>query len=202
MAEPSLIHASENGDRWHLVREPGADRASVRHEANPASGGHVTVTEVEAFLGAGRSGPEHAALRRVLGEPGGAGGQARRARDGGAMAGGPSGAAAFGGEVAAAAGADGGGGAMRDEDLAGIERVAWLYMEGMHACDPGRLNAAFHPTARVQGYRGAEWRSLTREQFVAYASSPTPPGSGRAGRRASPSTCASSRSTAPAVRRW
>ena len=60
---------------------------------------------------------------------------------------------------------------MRDEDLAGIERVAWLYMEGMHACDPEKLNAAFHPTARVQGYRGAEWRSLTREQFVSYAAS-------------------------------
>ena len=58
---------------------------------------------------------------------------------------------------------------MRDEDLAAIEEVAWLYMEGMHACDPERLNAAFHPTARVQGYRGAEWRSLTRDEFVAYA---------------------------------
>ena len=58
---------------------------------------------------------------------------------------------------------------MRDEDLAGIERVAWLYMEGMHACDPEKLNAAFHPTARVQGYRGAEWRSPIREQFVSFA---------------------------------
>lgn len=58
---------------------------------------------------------------------------------------------------------------MRDEDLAGIERVAWLYMEGMYACDPEKLNAAFHPTARIQGYRGAEWRGLTREQFVSFA---------------------------------
>ena len=58
---------------------------------------------------------------------------------------------------------------MRDEDLAGIERAAWLYMDGMHACDPEKLKAAFHPTARVQGYRGAEWRSLTREQFASYA---------------------------------
>ncbi len=58
---------------------------------------------------------------------------------------------------------------MRDDDLAAIERVCRLYMEGMHACDPEKLNAAFHPTARIQGYRGAEWRSLTREQFVSYA---------------------------------
>ncbi len=58
---------------------------------------------------------------------------------------------------------------MRDDDLAAIERVCRLYMEGMHACDPEKLNAAFHPTARIQGHRGAEWRSLTREQFVSYA---------------------------------
>lgn len=58
---------------------------------------------------------------------------------------------------------------MRDEDIGAIERVCRLYMEGMYACDPEKLNAAFHPTARIQGYRGAEWRSLTREQFVSYA---------------------------------
>lgn len=57
---------------------------------------------------------------------------------------------------------------MRDEDLDAIERVAWLYMDGMHACDAALLNAAFHPTARIQGYRGTEWRGLTREQFVGY----------------------------------
>ena len=57
---------------------------------------------------------------------------------------------------------------MRDEDLDAIERVAWLYMDGMHECDPAKLDAAFHPTARIQGYRGAEWRGLTREEFVGY----------------------------------
>lgn len=58
---------------------------------------------------------------------------------------------------------------MQDRDLAEIERIAWLYMEGMYACDEAKLNAAFHPTARIQGYRGAEWRGLTREQFVSFA---------------------------------
>ncbi|MGG5820192.1 nuclear transport factor 2 family protein [Falsiroseomonas sp. HW251] len=58
---------------------------------------------------------------------------------------------------------------MRDEDLAAIERTACLYMQGMHEADAAKLNAAFHPTARIQGYRGGEWRSLTREQFVSYA---------------------------------
>ena len=60
---------------------------------------------------------------------------------------------------------------MKDEDIGAIERVCRLYMEGMHACDGEKLHAAFHPTARIQGYRGAEWRSLTREQFVSYAAS-------------------------------
>ncbi len=63
---------------------------------------------------------------------------------------------------------------MRDDDLAAIERVCRLYMEGMHACDPEKLNAAFHPTARIQGHRGAEWRSLTREQFVSFAAGLSP----------------------------
>jgi hypothetical protein len=57
---------------------------------------------------------------------------------------------------------------MRDDDLAAIERTAMLYMDGMHACDEAKLNAAFHPTARIQGYRGAQWRGLTREEFVGY----------------------------------
>ena len=58
---------------------------------------------------------------------------------------------------------------MRDNDLAAVEQVCRLYMEGMHACDGEKLIAAFHPTARVQRHRGAEWRSLTRKQFVSYA---------------------------------
>lgn len=57
---------------------------------------------------------------------------------------------------------------MLDNDLDGIEKIARLYMDGMHACDPVRLTAAFHPTARIQGYRGAEWRGLTRDEFVGY----------------------------------
>jgi hypothetical protein len=70
MTQTTLIYSSENGDRWLLVQDFGADRAFVRHEANPSSGGHVTETEIEAFLAQGRSGPEHAALRRMLGMTG------------------------------------------------------------------------------------------------------------------------------------
>jgi hypothetical protein len=58
---------------------------------------------------------------------------------------------------------------MRDEELSAIEAAAWLYMDGMYACDAEMLNKAFHPTARIQGYRGKEFRSLSRDQFVSYA---------------------------------
>jgi len=71
MAEAELIYTSENGDRWLLVRTFGADRAFVRHEANPASGGRVTELEIDEFLGTGRTGPEHVALRSLLGRAGG-----------------------------------------------------------------------------------------------------------------------------------
>jgi hypothetical protein len=62
------IYRSSNGDRWILIRETGAGRLFVRHEANPSSGGQVTDTDVDAFLSVAGSGPEFAALRRLLNE--------------------------------------------------------------------------------------------------------------------------------------
>jgi len=63
------IYRSANGDRWKLVRDTETGRATVRHEANPASGGTVLETEVEDFLSIDGSGPEFAALRRLLDRP-------------------------------------------------------------------------------------------------------------------------------------
>jgi hypothetical protein len=63
------IYRSANGDRWRLIRDTASDRVFVRHEANPSSGGHVTDTDIEEFLSAGGSGPEYAALRRLMDEP-------------------------------------------------------------------------------------------------------------------------------------
>ena len=60
------IYTSSNGDTWHLLRDPQSGRMLVRHQANPASGGTVTDTEVDAFLRRAGSGPEFAALRRLL----------------------------------------------------------------------------------------------------------------------------------------
>jgi hypothetical protein len=63
------IYRSSNGDRWRLVRDTGTGRAVVRHEANQASGGSITETDVEDFLKIDGSGPEFAALRRILDRP-------------------------------------------------------------------------------------------------------------------------------------
>ena len=61
------IYASANGDQWHLLRDPGTGHSFVRHTANPASGGHVTDISLAAFLGSGRTGPEHHELWRLIG---------------------------------------------------------------------------------------------------------------------------------------
>ncbi len=63
------IYKSENGDTWRLIRDAVSGRVLVRHEANPSSGGHVAEVEVEEFLSRGGSGPEYAAMRRLLGTP-------------------------------------------------------------------------------------------------------------------------------------
>jgi hypothetical protein len=62
------IYRSSNSDRWTLIRDSTAGHLFVRHEANPSSGGQVTDTNVDAFLSVAGSGPEFAALRRLLGK--------------------------------------------------------------------------------------------------------------------------------------
>ena len=60
------IYRSSNGDRWQLVRGTEAARMFVRHIPNPSSGGQPTDTAVADFLSINGTGPEHAALRRLL----------------------------------------------------------------------------------------------------------------------------------------
>jgi hypothetical protein len=59
------IYRSQNGDTWALVRDTASGQASVRHEANLSSGGHVTEIRVEEFLRRAGAGPEYAATRRL-----------------------------------------------------------------------------------------------------------------------------------------
>ena len=60
------LYGSSNGDRWLLVREPRSERVFVRHEANLASGGDVSLIEIADFLKQGR-GPEQVELLRLIG---------------------------------------------------------------------------------------------------------------------------------------
>ena len=57
-----VLYVSPNGDHWVLMRDTADGRSFVRHEANPASGGHVTEIGLSAFLAADRGGSEHQAL--------------------------------------------------------------------------------------------------------------------------------------------
>jgi len=60
------IYSSSNGDRWQLVHDTVAGRIIVRHEANAASGGHLTELDLDEFMRRNGSGPEHAALRHLI----------------------------------------------------------------------------------------------------------------------------------------
>ena len=61
------LYTSENGDRWSLARDSGTGRVFVRHEANLASGGSSSDTEIGAFLARGGMGPEKQELLRLIG---------------------------------------------------------------------------------------------------------------------------------------
>ena len=79
--DATLLCRSSNGNHWSLMHDRASGRRFVRHEANPSSGGHISDIELSDFLSVEGSGPEHAALRRLLdAEVAGAGriGQAER----------------------------------------------------------------------------------------------------------------------------
>jgi hypothetical protein len=60
------IYVSENGDRWDLLRN-GLGEMVVRHTANLSSGGNVADISLDEFLRVGRNGPEHQAVRKLIG---------------------------------------------------------------------------------------------------------------------------------------
>ena len=60
------LYRSANGDFWLLVRDD-TGRVFVRHEANHASGGTVTDSEIAEFLAQGGLGPEKQELLRLIG---------------------------------------------------------------------------------------------------------------------------------------
>jgi hypothetical protein len=64
-ATKELYHSS-NGDRRYPARDPITGRMFDRHQANPASGGHVADTEISVFLSQSR-GPEEKKLLLLIG---------------------------------------------------------------------------------------------------------------------------------------
>ena len=64
-AKEREIYCSANGDRWILCRED--DHVFVLHRANESSGGKLTPVELGDFLRKGNAGPEHQALRHMIG---------------------------------------------------------------------------------------------------------------------------------------
>lgn len=67
MADARLLYASENGDKWFLVRGNAPERVFIRHEPNTASGGRIADLEIGEFLIRGIYGPEHVELLRLIG---------------------------------------------------------------------------------------------------------------------------------------
>ena len=65
MKKARKLYSSPNGDRWYLISDPSG-AVFIRHEANIASGGHVTHIEIAAFLSSG-AGPEQQELLRLIG---------------------------------------------------------------------------------------------------------------------------------------
>jgi hypothetical protein len=61
------LYASENGDRWSLVRDADTERVFVRHRPNLASGGQTSDTDVGEFLVRSGLGPEKQELLRLIG---------------------------------------------------------------------------------------------------------------------------------------
>jgi hypothetical protein len=61
------LYESSNGDSWYLCRGRGG-KLVVLHEPNRASGGTPSQIDVGTFLTEGNNGPEHQALRQLIGE--------------------------------------------------------------------------------------------------------------------------------------
>jgi hypothetical protein len=60
------FYVSSNGDRWYLYREADGEVA-VLHQPNEASGGKPSKQSISMFLSTINRGPEHQALRALIG---------------------------------------------------------------------------------------------------------------------------------------
>jgi hypothetical protein len=61
------LYTSTNGDAWTLCRNRNGD-VVVFHQPNRASGGKPSEIDLGSFLAKANQGPEHQALRQLIGE--------------------------------------------------------------------------------------------------------------------------------------
>jgi hypothetical protein len=61
------LYTSASEDTWSLARNRHGD-VVVFHQPNPASGGKPSEIDLSTFLAKGNQGPEHQALRQLIGE--------------------------------------------------------------------------------------------------------------------------------------
>jgi hypothetical protein len=66
-AQRREIYTSSSGDSWYLCREPEGQPV-VSHVPNIASGGKPSSVDLAAFLAKQNQGPEHQALRELIGD--------------------------------------------------------------------------------------------------------------------------------------
>jgi hypothetical protein len=60
------LYASSNGDHWFLGRNAMGEVAVI-HEPSTASGGRISTMLIGTFLTPSNQGPEHQALRALIG---------------------------------------------------------------------------------------------------------------------------------------
>jgi hypothetical protein len=61
------LYTSSSGDSWSLTRNQSGD-VVVLHQPNKSSGGRPSEIELSNFLVSKNRGPEHQALRELIGE--------------------------------------------------------------------------------------------------------------------------------------
>ena len=66
-AQARQLYASPNGDTWSLCRRDGGSLV-ILHEPNAPSGGRPSRIELSTFLKEENRGPEHQALRELIGD--------------------------------------------------------------------------------------------------------------------------------------
>jgi hypothetical protein len=66
MITTTTFYTSSNGDRWLMVDDDERNVRLVRHEANRASGGHVTDAPLPEFLTRESATPQGVALLDLL----------------------------------------------------------------------------------------------------------------------------------------